>query len=362
MQELKDRITLKNIIFFFLIIFVIKFISSVKDLALLVFASFVIAASLDPLVNKLQQHMKRSMAVTISLIGFLVIAVGAFVPLVIILLEEINSLIAELPHKIVMVQNFIATKTIFGTKLSILLDPDNITMPSGEMLGNAVQKTIAASASIVGAIAIMFIIAMIVFYMLNDKAQMRRWFLNLFPPDIREKAAIVSHNITAKVGGFVIAQSTSMLSVGIVTAIGLAVLGIPYAMALGLISGILDIVPIVGPIIATLMGVSVAYSKGWGIIIAVVMVYVIAQWISNNFIRPLIFGKFMDLHPLVILLSFLVAAEFLDVWGVILAPAIAAVLAVLFDELYIKQINKAKPASQIALNEEKEEETGGDKE
>ena len=82
------------------------------------------------------------------------------------------------------------------------------------------------------------------------------------------------------------------------------------------------------------------------------MVYIIAQWISNNFIRPFIFGKFMDLHPLVILLSFLVAAEFLDVWGVILAPAIAAVVAVLFDELYVKQINKAKNEQVLDISQE----------
>ncbi len=340
MQELKERITIKNIIFFVLIIFVIKFIITVKALALLVFASFVIAASLNPLVDKLQKYMKRSIATTLSLITFFTVVIGAFVPLGIILLEEINVIISELPQKITAIQEFIATKTFLGTKLSTFIDTSNIPEPSTELIGNTIQKAISASVSVVGAFAIMFIIAMIVFYMLNDKSQMRNWFLSLFPQDIRNKAATVASAITTKVGGFVIAQSTSMLSVGIVTALGLMLLQVPYALALGLIAGILDIVPIVGPIIATLLAVSAAYSQGWGIIIGVVAVYIIAQWISNNFIRPLIFGKFMDLHPLVILLSFLVAAEFLDVWGVILAPAIAAVLAVLFDEVYVKQINK----------------------
>ena len=341
MQEIKDRITIKNIIFFILIILVLKFICAVKELALLVFASFVIAASLNPFVDKLQKYMNRGLATTLALIAFLAVILGAFVPLIIIVLEEINTLISELPQKIVMAQDFIATKSIWGTKLSSIIgETPQINSSSTEILGSAVQKTLAASASVVGSFAIMFIVTMIVFYMLQDKKAMQKWFLSLFPPDIRDKASEIAKNITVKVGGFVIAQSTSMLSVGIVTSIGLAVLGVPYALALGLIAGILDIVPIVGPIIATFMAISAAYSKGWGIVIGVIIVYIIAQWISNNFIRPLIFGKFMDLHPLVILLSFLVAAEFLDVWGVILAPAIAAVIAVLFDELYIKQINK----------------------
>ena len=92
-----------------------------------------------------------------------------------------------------------------------------------------------------------------------------------------------------------------------------------------------------------------------GIVIGVIAIYIIAQWISNNFIRPLIFGKFMDLHPLVILLSFLVAAEFLDVWGVILAPAMAAVLAVLFDELYVKQINNKDEVINVEVKEQEDD-------
>lgn len=349
MQEFKDRITIKNVIFLLLIIFVIHFICTVKSLAMLVFASFVIACSLNPLVDKLSKYMKRSTATTVSLIGFLTVLMGAFVPLVLIVLEEINNLIGEMPQKIAMVKEFIATKTIFGEHLSNYIDINTISGKSTELVGGALEKTIAASVSVVGAFAIIFVCSMIVFYMLNDKSLMRNWFLQLFPPDIRQSASQIMKNITTKVGGFVIAQSTSMLSVGIVTALGLMLLQVPYALALGLISGILDIVPIVGPIVATLMGISAAYTRGWGIIFGVVMVYIVAQWISNNFIRPIIFGKFMNLHPLVILLSFLVAAEFLDVWGVILAPAIAAVLAVLFDEVYVKQINKK---NNVELKEE----------
>ena len=343
MQDIKDRFTLKNIIFVILILLVIKFIFAVKNLALLVFASFVIAASLNPFVDKLQKWMSRGLATTVALTTFLAVILGAVVPLILIMLEEINTLIVSIPQKIEIVKNFLATKTIFGVQLSnIIGDTQPLSSSSTEFLGNAVQTTLAASASVVGAFAIVFIIAMVVFYMLQDKTVMRNWFLSLFPQDIRPKAAEIAKNITEKVGGFVVAQCTSMVSVGIVTSIGLAILGVPYALALGLLAGILDIVPIVGPILATFMAISVAYSKGWGFVIGVLVVYVLAQWISNNFIRPLIFGKFMNLHPLVILLSFLVAAEFLDVWGVILAPAIVAVLAVLFDELYVKQINNVQ--------------------
>ena len=75
------------------------------------------------------------------------------------------------------------------------------------------------------------------------------------------------------------------------------------------------------------------------LLLLTVFVYLAAQWISNNFVRPLVFGKFLDLHPIIIIFSFLIAAQFLGVWGVILSPAIAALLLTLFDELYLKTIN-----------------------
>ena len=355
MQDFKSRITIKKIIFLLLILLIIKFIIEVKNFALLIFASFVIACSLNPLVEKLTKYMNRACATTVALVGFLAVIMGAFLPLVIILLGEVNSLVNSLPQKIDMVKDFIANSSIWGTKLSSIINFNSVSSHGSEIVSNVVEKSIAASIGVVGAFAIIFVMSMIIFYILNDKEKMKKWFLSLFPQDLRDKAREVSRNITVKVGGFVIAQSTSMLSVGLVTAIGLYILQVPYALALGLIAGILDIVPIVGPIIAAGMGLSVAYQQGWGVMIGVIAIYVIAQWISNNFIRPLIFGKFMDLHPLVILLSFLVAAEFLDVWGVILAPAMAAVLAVLFDELYVKQINNKDEVINVEVKEQKDD-------
>ena len=81
-----------------------------------------------------------------------------------VVLEEINTLILELPQKIAIIQDFIATKSFLGTKLSSFIgQAQPLTSSSTEFLGNAVQKTLAASASVVGAFAIMFIVTMVVF-------------------------------------------------------------------------------------------------------------------------------------------------------------------------------------------------------
>ena len=156
---------------------------------------------------------------------------------------------------------------------------------------------------------------------------------------MKQRAKEVYESIEKKVGGYVIAQILSMTTIAILTAIGLMLLDVQYSVLLGLIAGLLDIIPIVGPTIALVLGVLCALQQGWIVVLLVVVVYLVAQWISNNFIRPYVFGKFLDLHPVIIIFAFLIAAQFLGVWGVILSPAIAALLLTLFDELYLKTIN-----------------------
>ena len=74
-------------------------------------------------------------------------------------------------------------------------------------------------------------------------------------------------------------------------------------------------------------------------IVLVCVVFAIAQWAENNLVRPYVFGKFLDIHPLVIYLFLFITAQYLGVVGVVFAPAIAATVCVLIQELYIKNIN-----------------------
>ena len=137
-----------------------------------------------------------------------------------------------------------------------------------------------------------------------------------------------------------------MASVGIMMMVVLMVLGVDYALLLGLITGILDIIPILGPTIAVGIILLVAYPLGLVKIILIIAGFLLVQQLSNYIVRPSLFGKFMQLHPLMIFLALFLAEQFLGFWGVILSPAIAATICVLVDELYLAPINE-KAAGQI---------------
>lgn len=337
---------LKNTMFIVAAILLILFIMQMQGIALLTFASFVLACSLNPAVDKLSAKMPRSLASTIVITGTILIAVLFLIPIVSISIKEIQQVVNNLPVFIKNIIDFLSNKTIMGKPIIEYVDINALTNTSSQMASGIVNKSINFTVAFMETITIAITMGVIVFYMVNEKNLVRDAIVLIFPPKMKKRAKEVYENIEHKVGGYVIAQVLSMSTVAIFTALGLMILKVQYAVLLGLIAGILDIVPIVGPTLAFILGILCASPQGWLIVVLTAIVYLAAQWVSNNFVRPLVFGKFLDLHPLIIIFAFLIAAQFLGVWGVILSPAIAALLLTLFDELYLKTINGKQDKSE----------------
>lgn len=333
---------LKNLIFAIMAIFLLLTIMQMKNIALLAFAAFVLICSFTPAVDKLSEfkHISRTLAATIVILASLLAVLLFLVPVIVIAGQEIQELLNNLPVFFDKVNSFLTSKTIMGKPLLDYINVESLINSSTEITSNILNKSFDFTVSFFGGIAILVTLGVIVFYALCEKNILRNAIIALFPPRLKPKAKTVYENIEHKVGGYIIAQILLMSAVAILTSIGLYLIKVPYAVLIGLIAGILDIIPIVGPIIAFLIGVLCASQLGWVAVILTCLVYLLVQWAENYFMRPIVFGKFLELHPIVIIFAFLISAQFLGVVGVILSPAIAALLITLFDEIYLKTINK----------------------
>lgn len=335
----RKNLNLKYIMFTILVLFVIWAMVQIKELVILFFGAFVIACSLNPIVDKMEQKMSRTMATTIVLLVSTLLSLLVLLPVVVIAVREFKSLFDLLPDMLRNAILWLKTTSVMGYNLGNLLPNDATAIDSGMLASSILDKSYIITMGIIDGITVICSLLMIVFYLVWEKRGINKSLLKLFPPKMKSRAAEIITNIETKVGGYVFAQFLSMSTVAFFTVIGLLLCNVKYAFLLGIIAGILDIIPIVGPTLAAILGVASATANGWIWIIPTIFVYLTAQWISNQLVRPVVFGKFMQLHPLVVLFSFLVAAKFLGVWGVILAPAIAATILTLFDELYVKVIN-----------------------
>jgi len=338
-MSFKKYFTTHNIIFLILVIIALAFLSQVKVIALLFFASFVIACSLNPIVDKLEKKMKRPTATSLVIFTTFAISFAFFVPIIFVAIKQVQGFMTILPEKLDLIQDFILNHQFYGHKLPEIINFDTIMKSSSPVATGILHQSINITLGFAQSILFFLAICMIVFYFMADKTIIKEKFIEIFPKKMQGNVSSIYENISHKVGGYVIAQILNMFIIGLLTAIGMFLIKVDYALLLGVITGILDIIPIIGPMIALTLCLIMANQMGLLGFGLVILVFLTAQWISNNFVRPIIFGKFLDLHPLVIIFALLVSAQFLGVWGVILAPALASLICVLFDEIYLKMIN-----------------------
>lgn len=333
-------LTTKNIIFFILIVFLIYMIPKITGIVLLFFAAYVIACALNPFVVKLQKKFSRNTASIIAVSVSSIAIFAMFIPIFLIAYKEIGAFIMYLPQKVLALIEYMSNFSIFGYKLSDIISMDKFMDASPDVAQNIVNQSWSITMSVFQMFVIIVALTMIIYYLLADRQYLKDKFIEFFPPQYKEKAASILSAISQKVGGYVRTQILSMAAVGIMMTVVLILLGVDYAFLLGLITGILDIIPLLGPTIALVAILLVAYQMGVVKIILIIAGFLIVQQLSNYIVRPILFGKFMQLHPLMIFLALFLAEQFLGFWGVILSPAIAAMICVLIDELYLAPINE----------------------
>ncbi len=339
-------LTVKNVACVLLLILILLFIPQVIGIFLLFYSAFVVTSSMEPFIARLQKYVNRKLAATIVVLTFLVLTFITFIPIFTASVKEIISFAEALPDNIDAASNFVATKSFLGYKLSDVFDFQDILAPMGKLAQNIVNKSIDITMNLAQICVFLIVFTMIVFYYAIDKEYLEQKFVEFFPPDMKRSAKDILETISLKVGAYVRTQVLSMISVGVMVMVGLAFINVKYAFLLGLISGVLDIIPLVGPAIALVAIILAAYSAGWVKVVLALAVFLIVQQLSNYVVRPFLFGKFMSLHPLTLFLALFIAEKFFGIVGVILSPAIASTICVLVDELYIKRINE--PTELIA--------------
>lgn len=338
-EIIKKYVNFKYITFTFITVLFLFFIFACKDIAIMFFASFVIACSLNPIVDKLSTKFSRGVATDIVTALILILLLAIFIPIFILSCDQISLFMDKLPDYLDNFDEFIF-KIPFLNKFHFLAEDadslmEQVSMSSSDLWSRAIDvgKYVAKSCMY------LIVSAIIIFNLVADKITIKNYLLRAFPSNMREKAEEVGKIIADKMGGYLIALLATSLSVGLVMLIGLSIAKVPYALLLSIIAAVLDVIPIIGPALALVICLIAVYESGAFALGAVIVVFILSQLIENNFVRPYVFGKVMHVHPIVIFLFMFIAAEYIGFVGVIFAPALAALVAVLFEELYIKKID-----------------------
>lgn len=185
------------------------------------------------------------------------------------------------------------------------------------------------------------------FYLLYDGPRIRQGTVNLLPLTFRDELLALGHRINLTWQQYIRGELLLFVIMASATTIGLAILQVPGAIFLGLISGVLELLPLVGPFTAGALAVSVAYFNGtnpWNLSQVayaglVAVMYFIFRQLEDYFIMPHVLGRAVQLHPLVVLFALTTGGVFGGLLGLLLAVPIAACLKAVFAYLYAKMLD-----------------------
>ena len=207
--------------------------------------------------------------------------------------------------------------------------------PAGS--GDVVTGVIGALWGFVGGIFGIVSILLLTFYLLVESRQVYDAFVRLFPRRNRNRVGNVSALVTEKISAWLGGQMLLGLIIGAISAIGFFFMGVPYFFVLAVIAGIGEMIPMVGPLLSAIPAVLVALTVSPGLALGVAGFCLAVQLIENNVLVPKVMGETVGLSAVTVIASLLIGSELLGFVGALLAVPTAAIIQVLFEELYLAE-------------------------
>lgn len=310
---------------------VVWLLAPVSHVVQMVVLGALLAYLLDPLANRVEASgMGRGAASAVVFAGFLLV-LG--VPLV-LLAPTLAGQIASLQEL-----DLSAASDALPTAerwLAERLAPLGVRPPDLQArLGAFVEDhAVGLVPGALGLVTQLVVIPFIGFFLLKDGRRFRKGFISLVPNRYFEFTLNVLRKADAQLGGYLRGQLLAALIVGLLSTLALWLIGVDYYFLIGLVAGLANLIPFLGPIIGATVAIVVAAvtTGSFALTLPIVFAFVVIQLIDNVGTQPLVLSRNVEMHPLVILVVLLVAGELFGLLGLLLAVPAAAVLKVLVQE------------------------------
>ncbi|MDP9102161.1 MAG: AI-2E family transporter [Actinomycetota bacterium] len=309
-------------------------------LVLLLVSAF-LAIGLDPAVTWLERRVRRGAAVTLVLTAFLALFGGFVVAAIPPLTTQVAGLVAHGPQYVdEMARNSTVRSLdrhfhfLAGARREAGRLPDTGVKAVGGVLG--------AGAAVLGALASLVTLVTLTVYLLANMPSIKRYCYLLVPRTRRARVSLLSDEILARVGGYVLGNLATSVVAGGTALVFMLVTGMPYAVTLALLIAITDLIPLVGATIGAAIVVLVAFlSQGVGVGLASIVFFTIYQQFENFVLVPRVMKRTVDVSPLVTILAALIGAALLGIVGALMAIPVAAAIQLVVREVLLPRQNEA---------------------
>jgi len=328
-------LSILSIIKFFIVILALVFFYYVKETLAILFVALVLSAAVDPWVDKLQKYKVPRWT---SILLFYLMATGIVVAVVVLLVPPIVAQISDLsvnfPKYTEKVNQIFASVQSFSSEHGLLEDLNSGINALKDYLTSAAGSAFSKIFDIFGGIVSFFIVLVITFYMTVEESSLKRAVTFFLPESYREFSIQLINKIQLKIGAWLKGQLILCLIIGVLSYIGLLILGVDYALILALVAAVGEFIPYLGPVISSVPAIFFAFAQSPVKALFVLVLYIIIQQLENNILAPKIMQKAVGLNPIISIVALLIGAKIGGLVGIILSIPVATALSVVIDELW----------------------------
>lgn len=310
------------------------FLYLIRDIIVLTFLAIVVSASLSPLIKWFQRKkLPRAGAVVLVYMSMLLV-IGLLIALVI-------------PPFINQIGQFVDNFPSYVDKLAQMgryFDAHYFNFDQDAFLKN-IEDSFSSSFSGIFSTTIGFfsgLISFIVFFFLSlymslEENGVEKFLVSVTPKQYEEYVVTIAERTQKKISHWLVGQLVLMITVFVMYFIGLTLLGVPYALVLSILGGVLEIIPYVGPIIAAIPAVIMAMLVSPLLGLSTLVFYTLAHQIESHAITPQVMKRAVGVNPVAVILSLLIGAKLGGLLGIILAVPAAAVLGIFVEDFLEKR-------------------------
>jgi predicted PurR-regulated permease PerM len=232
-------------------------------------------------------------------------------------------------------------QSFFGLGTRIGLDPESLSTVGREVLtGSTVSTAAGVGLTVATALSLGAVVFISTIYLVIRPEPWVNGFVSLFPAGWRQRTREVLQEMYHTVQRWFIGQLAAMTFIAVFWAIALSVIGIPFALLIGIFSGLLAFIPYVGALISVVIPVLLALISDPFTAVWVILAFIIIQQIEGNLLQPIVMSRAVDLHPALVVFAILVMGTLFGLVGVLLAVPLMAALQVLVRELWVKRMDR----------------------
>jgi predicted PurR-regulated permease PerM len=316
----------------------------VRQSLFMVLTPFLISLALAYLLAPVVQYMERrkisrSIAIIVIYLVFAIVVFVFCVRVMPLFLDDLQEMVLQLPDYAERLQEILTHMQEDYRRFNLpdyvreLID-NNID-GAGELLTAQLERTYNFLINLFGRVLLLLLVPILTFYFLRDEAFLKEKLLALFPQRSRRRLISLAEDIDSAMGAFIRGALLVSLAVGLMTYIGLLILGINFPLVLALIVGITNLIPYIGPILGAVPALLVAILEQPLLALKVLILIVVVQQVESQLITPYVIGRSVRLHPLAIILALLLAGKLFGIVGLILAIPTVIILRILIHHLLL---------------------------